>query len=83
MRGCGATYMLDKVRTGFSRWASSTYSSKLIKRRKITGEQATVLNEREHTLTVPPLQFGLQRWGVRLHLFLAGSRGVLRVFFGF
>ena len=34
-------------------------------------------------LTVPPLQFGLQRWGVRLHLFLAGSRGVLRFFFGF
>jgi hypothetical protein len=33
--------------------------------------------------TVPPLQFGLQRWGVRLHLFLAGSRGVLRGFFGF
>jgi hypothetical protein len=31
--------------------------------------------------TVPPLQFGLQRWGVRLHLFLAGSRGVLSVFF--
>jgi hypothetical protein len=27
--------------------------------------------------TAPPLQFGLQRWGVRLHLFLAGSRGVL------
>jgi hypothetical protein len=27
--------------------------------------------------TVPPLQFGLQRWGVWLHLFLAGSRGVL------
>jgi hypothetical protein len=27
--------------------------------------------------TVPPLQFGLQRRGVRLHLFLAGSRGVL------
>jgi hypothetical protein len=33
--------------------------------------------------TVPPLQFGLQRWVVRLHLFLAGSRGVLGVFFGF
>jgi hypothetical protein len=33
--------------------------------------------------TVPPLQFGLQRWGVRLHLFLAGSRGVLRGFFGY
>jgi hypothetical protein len=28
------------------------------------------------TCTVPPLQFGLQRWGVRLHLFLAGSPGV-------
>jgi hypothetical protein len=37
----------------------------------------------EHLITVPPLQFGLQRWGVRLHLFLAGSRGVLSVFFGF
>jgi hypothetical protein len=35
-----------------------------------------------HIVTVPPLQFGLQRWGVRLHLFLAGSRGVLSVFFG-
>jgi hypothetical protein len=33
--------------------------------------------------TVPPLQFGLQRWGVRLHLFLAGSRGVLRGFLAF
>jgi hypothetical protein len=31
--------------------------------------------------TVPPLQFGLQRWGVRPHLFLAGSRGVLTSFF--
>jgi hypothetical protein len=46
-----ATHMLDKVRTGFSRWASSTYSNKLIKRRKITGEQATVLNEREEAYT--------------------------------
>jgi hypothetical protein len=44
--------MLDKVRTGFSRWASSTYSSKqLVQRRKITGEQATVLNEREQAYT--------------------------------
>jgi hypothetical protein len=31
----------------------------------------------------PPLQFGLQRWGVRLHLFLAGSRGVLNIFLAF
>jgi hypothetical protein len=43
--------MLDKVRTGFSWWASSTYTNKLIKRRKITDGRAAVLNDREQAYT--------------------------------
>ena len=54
---------------------------------RITVDIATslpfVLYHHQQQLTVPPLQFGLQRWGVRLHLFLAGSRGVLSFCFGF
>jgi hypothetical protein len=40
-----ATRMLKKVRAGFSRWASHAYATKLSQKRKITGDQATVLNK--------------------------------------
>jgi hypothetical protein len=42
-----ATHMPKKVRAGFSRWASHAYTTKLSQKRKITGDQATVLNDRE------------------------------------
>jgi hypothetical protein len=46
----------------------------MVERKSMTEEERFIGGS---TSTVPPLQFGLQRWGVRLHLFSASSRGVL------
>ena len=42
-----AAHKLDAMRTGFSRWASYAYATKLMQKRKITGDTAKKLEERE------------------------------------
>jgi hypothetical protein len=42
-----AAHKVDAMRTGFSRWASYAYATKPMQKRKITGDTATKLEERE------------------------------------
>ena len=42
-----AAHKLDAMRTGFSRWASYMYATKLKQKRKITGDMTTKLEGRE------------------------------------
>jgi hypothetical protein len=50
-----AAHKVDSMRTGFSRWASYAYVTKLVQKRKIAGDPATKLEEREqaHTPSSP------------------------------
>ena len=42
-----AAHKVDAMRTGFSRWVSYAYATKLMQKRKITGDTATKLEDRE------------------------------------
>jgi chromosome condensin MukBEF ATPase and DNA-binding subunit MukB len=46
-----AAHKVDAMRTGFSRWASYAYATKPMQKRKITGDTATKLEDREQAST--------------------------------